>query len=80
MSNLIQKFRGHVVVVAGAIIWDNYLRVPSVERASVEKMAFPLPDKLRPMPKPILSEILPSWSIESGFCAWQGLNELACFS
>jgi TolB-like protein/class 3 adenylate cyclase len=34
-----------VVVVAGAIIWNNYLRSPTVEKASVEKMAFPLPDK-----------------------------------
>jgi TolB-like protein/class 3 adenylate cyclase/Tfp pilus assembly protein PilF len=34
-----------VVVVAGAIIWISYLRPPSGEKASVEKMAFPLPDK-----------------------------------
>ena len=34
-----------VVVVAGAIIWISYLRPTSVEKASVEKMAYPLPDK-----------------------------------
>jgi adenylate cyclase len=34
-----------VVVVAGAIIWNSYFRHPSVEKASVEKMAFPLPKK-----------------------------------
>jgi len=34
-----------LVVIAGAIIWNSYLRPPSVEKASVEKMAFPLPDK-----------------------------------
>lgn len=34
-----------VVVVAGTIIWNSYLRPPSVEKASVEKMAFPLPEK-----------------------------------
>jgi len=34
-----------LVVVAGAIIWISYLRPASVEKASVEKMAYPLPDK-----------------------------------
>jgi TolB-like protein/class 3 adenylate cyclase/Flp pilus assembly protein TadD len=34
-----------VLVVAGAIMWITYLRPPSVEKASVEKMAYPLPDK-----------------------------------
>jgi adenylate cyclase len=34
-----------VLVVAGAIIWNSYLRLPSVEKASVAKMAYPLPDK-----------------------------------
>ena len=34
-----------VVVVAGAIIWNSYFRLPSVEKASVEKMAFFLPEK-----------------------------------
>jgi TolB-like protein/class 3 adenylate cyclase len=34
-----------VVVVAGAIIWITYLRPAFVEKASVEKMAYPLPDK-----------------------------------
>jgi adenylate cyclase len=34
-----------VVVVVGAIIWNRYLRYPSVEKASVEKMAFALPEK-----------------------------------
>lgn len=33
------------LVVAGAIIWNTYLRLPSVEKASVAKMAYPLPDK-----------------------------------
>ncbi|UCF90469.1 MAG: adenylate/guanylate cyclase domain-containing protein, partial [Desulfobacterales bacterium] len=33
------------VVAAGAIIWNNYLRAPSVEKASIDKMAFPLPEK-----------------------------------
>ena len=33
-----------LVVVAGGLIWNFYLR-PDVEPASVEKMAFPLPDK-----------------------------------
>jgi TolB-like protein len=33
------------VLVAGAIIWNRYLRHPLAEKASVEKMAFTLPDK-----------------------------------
>ena len=35
-----------VVLIVGAVtIWNFYFRLPSVEPASVEKMAFPLPDK-----------------------------------
>ena len=34
-----------VVVVVGLGIWQFYVRRPTVEPASVEKMAFPLPDK-----------------------------------
>ena len=34
-----------VVIVAGLGIWQYYSRSPSVEPASVEKMAYPLPDK-----------------------------------
>ena len=34
-----------VVVVAALGIWQFYIRRPAVEPASVEKMAFPLPDK-----------------------------------
>jgi TolB-like protein/Tfp pilus assembly protein PilF len=35
-----------VILVAGALaIWNFYLRPPPIEPASVEKMAFPLPDK-----------------------------------
>jgi TolB-like protein/class 3 adenylate cyclase/Flp pilus assembly protein TadD len=35
-----------LVVVAGAwAIWNFYFRPPSIESASVEKMAYPLPDK-----------------------------------
>jgi adenylate cyclase len=34
-----------VVLVAGGLIWNFYLRGPQIERARVEKMAFPLPDK-----------------------------------
>jgi adenylate cyclase len=35
-----------LVMVAGAwAIWNFYFRLPSIEPASVEKMAFPLPDK-----------------------------------
>ena len=37
-----------VFVIVGAIavtLWNTYFRLPSVEVASVEKMAYPLPDK-----------------------------------
>jgi len=36
-----------VLILAGAAFWNFYLRssLPSIEPASVEKMAFPLPDK-----------------------------------
>ena len=36
-----------VVVVAtiAFVVWNSYFRLPSIESASVEKMAFPLPDK-----------------------------------
>jgi adenylate cyclase len=35
-----------IVLIVGAVaIWNFYFRLPSVEPASVEKMAFPLPDK-----------------------------------
>jgi len=34
-----------VVVVIVAVIWNSYFRPPPMEVASVEKMAFPLPDK-----------------------------------
>jgi adenylate cyclase len=35
-----------LIVVAGAFaIWNFYFRPPSIEPASIEKMAFPLPDK-----------------------------------
>jgi adenylate cyclase len=34
-----------MVLVAGGLIWNFYLRGPQIERARVEKMAFPLPDK-----------------------------------
>ena len=34
-----------VVIAAGLILKTNYFRPPSVEKASIEKMAFPLPDK-----------------------------------
>jgi adenylate cyclase len=35
-----------VVLIVGAVaIWNFYFRLPSVEPASVEKMAYPLPDK-----------------------------------
>jgi len=34
-----------ILVVIAALIWNFYLRGPTVEPASVEKMAFPLPDK-----------------------------------
>ena len=34
-----------VLVVAGAALWNKYLRYPAVEKASVEKMAHGLPEK-----------------------------------
>ena len=34
-----------VVVIIVAVIWNFYFRPPAMEVASVEKMAFPLPDK-----------------------------------
>jgi TolB-like protein/class 3 adenylate cyclase/Tfp pilus assembly protein PilF len=34
-----------VVVATGALIWNKYFRHPPLEKASVEKMAYPLPDK-----------------------------------
>jgi adenylate cyclase len=34
-----------VLVVTAALIWNFYFRPPSMEVASVEKMAYPLPDK-----------------------------------
>ena len=34
-----------VVLVAGGLIWNFYLRGPQIERARVDRMAFPLPDK-----------------------------------
>ena len=35
-----------VMLVAGALVlWNFYFRPPAIEPASVEKMAFPLPDK-----------------------------------
>ena len=34
-----------MVLVAGGLIWNFYLRGPQIERARVDKMAFPLPDK-----------------------------------
>jgi adenylate cyclase len=34
-----------MVLVAGAFVWNFYLRGPQIERARVDKMAFPLPDK-----------------------------------
>ncbi|UCG67365.1 MAG: tetratricopeptide repeat protein, partial [Deltaproteobacteria bacterium] len=34
-----------VVVVIAAVIWNFYFRPPPIEPASVEKMAYPLPDK-----------------------------------
>jgi len=37
---------GAIVVIIGALaIWNSYLRGPSIEPASVERMAYPLPDK-----------------------------------
>jgi adenylate cyclase len=41
-------FGGGIVVLVGAIaiaIWNFYLRPPRIEPASVERMAFPLPEK-----------------------------------
>ncbi len=34
-----------MVLVAGGLIWNFYLRGPQIEPARMEKMAFPLPDK-----------------------------------
>jgi adenylate cyclase len=34
-----------LVVGSGLWLWDRYWRLPTVEAASVERMAFPLPDK-----------------------------------
>ena len=34
-----------LVLVAAGIVWNFYFRPPRIEPASVEKMAFPLPDK-----------------------------------
>jgi len=34
-----------VLVVIAALIWNSYFRLPPIEPASVEKMAYPLPDK-----------------------------------
>ena len=34
-----------VLVAAGVILWISFLRPASVQKASVEKMAYPLPDK-----------------------------------
>jgi TolB-like protein/class 3 adenylate cyclase/rhodanese-related sulfurtransferase len=34
-----------ILIVGAAAVWNFYFRLPSVEPASVEKMAFPLPDK-----------------------------------
>jgi len=34
-----------VVVILAAVIWNFYFRPPPIEPASVEKMAYPLPDK-----------------------------------
>jgi adenylate cyclase len=37
---------GAIIVIIGALaIWNSYLRGPSIEPASIEKMAYPLPDK-----------------------------------
>ena len=33
------------VAVAGAVAWHKYLKPTTLEKASIEKMAFPLPDK-----------------------------------
>ena len=34
-----------LVLVAGGLVWNFYWRAPTIEPASKEKMAFPLPDK-----------------------------------
>jgi adenylate cyclase len=34
-----------LVLVAGGIVWNFYLRAQRIEAASIERMAFPLPDK-----------------------------------
>ena len=34
-----------MILVAGGLVWNFYLRGPQTDRARVEKMAFPLPDK-----------------------------------
>jgi adenylate cyclase len=34
-----------LVILAGGLVWNFYLRAPRIEPASVERMAFPLPDK-----------------------------------
>lgn len=34
-----------VVVAVGPIVWNHFIDSPALERASIEKMAFPLPDK-----------------------------------
>ncbi len=34
-----------LVVIIGVVVWNFYLRAPRIEPASVEKMAYPLPDK-----------------------------------
>jgi len=34
-----------ILIVGGVTIWQLYFRLPSIEPASIEKMAFPLPEK-----------------------------------
>lgn len=34
-----------VLIVGAAAVWNFYFRLPSIEPASIEKMAYPLPDK-----------------------------------
>jgi adenylate cyclase len=34
-----------LIVLAGGLVWNFYFRAPRIEPASVEKMAYPLPDK-----------------------------------
>jgi len=36
---------GFIIVVGALAVWNFYFRLPPIEPASVEKMAFPLPDK-----------------------------------